>query len=116
MGIGAIIAAPSTPAARRVIPAGIALRTMVAIATQQVHGVSILTRSTAEAKPAPAAARRTMTMPITAIPMGAGQGLMIRSTSARKRAPLAEIPVRNMQTTPTQTATANATTAVQWSV
>ena len=42
-----------------------------------------------------------------------GRKRTIRSTSARKPAPLAAIPVRNMQTTPTKTATANVTIAAQ---
>ena len=68
MEIGAIIAALSTAAARRAIPADIALRTMAAIATQQVHGASILTPSIGAQRPALDVVRRIMTMPITAIP------------------------------------------------
>ena len=113
---GAIIRTASIAERHPAAPVDTALRITVIIAILPVRGASTAIPSTAEARLVPAAAHRPMTTPITAIPMGAGQGLMIRSTSARKRAPLAEIPVRNMQITPTQTATANATTAVQWSV
>ena len=67
-------------------------------ATQPVRGASILTLSIAEAKPAPAAVRQPMTMLTTAIPMVRGQERTMRSTSARKRAPLAEIPAMNTLT------------------
>ena len=82
-------------------------------ATQPVRGASILTPSTAEARLVPAAARRPMTMPTTAILMVRGQERTIRSTNAQKRALLVEIPARNMQTTPTQTATGSVMTAAQ---
>ena len=64
-------------------------------ATQPVRGASILTLSIAEAKPAPAAAHRPMTMPTIAIPMARGQERTIRSTNARKPARLAKHPVKN---------------------
>ena len=110
---GAILPPVSTAVLQPAAPADTALRITVIIAILPVRGASTAIPSTAEARLVPAAAHQPMTTPITAIPMGAGQGLMIRSTSARKRAPLAEIPVRNMQTTPTQTATASATIAVR---
>ena len=82
-------------------------------ATQPVRGASILTLSIAEAKPAPAAVRQPMTMLTTAILTVRGCRTAKRSTSAQKRALLAVIPVMNMQTIPTRTATANVTTAAR---
>ena len=115
MGRGAILPPVSIVALPPAAPAGTPQRNTEIIAIPPAHGASTVIRSTGVQKPAPAVARRTMTMPITTIPMGVGQGLMIRSTNARKPAPLAEIPARNTQTTPTQTATANVTIAARLS-
>ena len=52
MGIGAIIAAHSTAALRRAIPAVIPLRTMERTPILPVHGASILTPNTGARKPA----------------------------------------------------------------
>ena len=82
-------------------------------ATQPVRGASILTLSIAEAKPAPAAAHRPMTTPITAIPTVHGSERMIRSISAQKLARFVRLPVKNTLTMWMPTATANVTTAAQ---
>ena len=113
---GVIIRIASTAERRPAVSADTAPRTTVRTPILPVRGVSILTPSIGAQRPALAAARRTMTTPITVIPTVTGRKPMIRSTSAQKPAPLAEIPVRNMQTTPTQTATANVTIAAQPSV
>ena len=68
-------------------------------ATQPVRGASILTLSIAEAKPAPAAAHRPMTMPITAIPMEAGSSILHRSTGAKPIAGTAAIRITNTPAT-----------------
>ena len=101
MDLGAILLPASTAERPLAVPVDIALRITVIIAILPVRGASILTLSIAEAKPAPAAARQPMTMPTTAIPMVRGRKPMIRSTSARKPAPLVVIPARNMRTTST---------------
>ena len=68
MEIGAIIRTASIAERHPAAPVDIALRTMAAIATQQVHGASILTPSIGAQRPALDVVRRIMTMPITAIP------------------------------------------------
>ena len=65
MEIGAIIAAPSTVAPRRVTPVAIPLLTMERTPILPVRGVSILTPSIGAQVPAETAARRTMIMPAT---------------------------------------------------
>ena len=82
-------------------------------ATQPVRGASILTLSIAEAKPAPAAAHRPMTTPITAIPTVHGSERMIRSISAQKPARFVRLPVKNTPTIWIPTATANVMTAAR---
>lgn len=62
MGTGAIIAAHSTAAPRRVTPVAIPLRTMERIPILPVRGASIPTRNTDARKPVPAAARLLMTI------------------------------------------------------
>ena len=116
MGRGAILPPVSTAERHPAALVGTPQRNTEIIAIPPAHGANIVIHSTDVQKLARPAAHLLMTMLTIAIPMGAGQGLTIRSTSARKPAPLAEIPVRNMQTTPTQTATADVTTAAQPSV
>ena len=82
-------------------------------ATQPVRGASILTLSIAEAKPAPAAAHRPMTMLTTAILMVHGSERMIRSISAQKPARFVRLPVKNTPTIWIPTATANVMTAAR---
>ena len=94
------------------VPVDIALRITVIIAILPVRGVNIPIRSIVARKPAPAAARRPMTMPTTAILMVHGPERMIRSTSAQKLARFVRLPVKNTLTMWMPTATANATTAV----
>ena len=110
---GVIIRTASIAERHPAVPADIPRAIMEITATQPVRGASILTLNIAEAKPAPAAVYRPMTMPITAILMAHGQKRTMRSTNAQKRALLVEIPARNMQTTSTRTATESATTAAQ---
>ena len=95
MEIGAIIAAPSIDAPRRVTPVAIPLLTMERTPILPVRGVSILTPSIGAQKLVPAAARQTMTMPITVIPTEAGQKPMICSISAQKPARFVKLPVKN---------------------
>ena len=112
---GVIIRTASIAERPPAVPADTAPRTTVRIPIPPVHGASTAMPSTAEARLVPAAARRPMTMPTTAILMVRGQERTIRSTSARKPAPPAEIPARNTQTMWMPTATENATTVAQLS-
>ena len=77
------------------VPVDIALRITVIIAILPVRGASTAIPSTAEAKPAPAAAHRPMTMLTTAILMVHGRKPMMCSTNARKPVRLAKHPVKN---------------------
>ena len=97
------------------VPVDIALRITVIIAILPVRGASTAIPSTAEAKPAPAAARRPMTMLTTAILMVHGRKQTMRSTSARKPARFVRLPVKNTLTMWIPTATASVTIAVQLS-
>ena len=76
-----------------------------------MRGVNIPIRSIVARKPAPAAARRPMTTPTTAILMVHGPERMIRSTNARKPALLAKHPVKNTPTMWIPTAMESATIA-----
>ena len=62
---GVIIRTASIAERHPAAPADIALRITVIIAILPVRGASTAIPSTAEARPAPAAARRTMIMPAT---------------------------------------------------
>ena len=63
-------------------------------ATQPVRGVNIPIRSIVARKPAPAAARQTMTMPITVIPTGTGQNTTKRSIA--EQGPVRPAAIRTM--------------------
>ena len=67
-------------------------------ATQPVRGASILMPSTDARKPAPAAARQTMTMPITVIPTGTGQNTTKRSIAEQRPVRPAAIRTMSMAT------------------
>ena len=82
-------------------------------ASRPVRGASTAIPSTDVQRPAPAAVYRPMIMQTIAILMAHGQKRTIRSTSARKLAPLAAIPVMNMPTIPTRMVMANVTPAAQ---
>ena len=110
---GVIIRTASIAERHPAAPADTALRITVIIAILPVRGASTAIPSTDVQKPAPAAARRPMTMPTTTILMVRGQERMIRSTNARKPARLAKHPVKNTPTRWMPTATANVTTAAQ---
>ena len=92
---GVIIRTASIAERHPAAPAGIPQRSMVIIATQPVRGASTAIPSIAEARLVPAAVRQPMTMPTTAILMVHGRKRTIRSTSARKPAPLAAIRITN---------------------
>ena len=64
---GAILLPVSTAERHPAALAGTPQRNTEIIVIPPAHGASIQIRSIAEAKPAPAAARRPMTMPTTAI-------------------------------------------------
>ena len=113
MDLGAILLPASTAERHPAVPVDIALRITVIIAILPVRGASTAIPSTAEARLAPAAAHRPMTMLTTAILMVHGPERMIRSISARKPALLAKHPVKNTPTMWMPTATANATIAAQ---
>ena len=68
-------------------------------ATQPVRGVNIPIRSIVARKPAPAAARPLMTIPTTAIPMGAGHSIHRHSTGANRTAGIAAIRIMNTPAT-----------------
>ena len=111
MVLGAIIPIRSTAGQPLAVPVDIALRITAIIAILPVRGASTATPSTAEARLAPAAAHRPMTMPTTAIPMARGQERTIHSTSAPRRARLAEILAMNTLTMEIPTTMGNAMTA-----
>ena len=113
MDLGAILLPASTAERPLAVPVDIALRITVIIAILPVRGASTAIPSTAEARLAPAAARRPMTMPTTAILMVHGPERMIRSISARKPARFVKLPVKNTPTMWIPTATASATIAAQ---
>ena len=73
MGRGAIIRTASIAERHPAAPADTAPRTTVRIPIPPVHGVSTVIPSIDAQKPAPAAVRLPMTMPITAILMVRGQ-------------------------------------------
>ena len=116
MDLGAILLPASTAERHPAVLVGTPQRNTEIIAIPLAHGASTVIRSTDVQKPARPAAHLPMIMQITAIPTVRGQEPTIRSTSAQKRALPVVIPARNMQTTPTRTATANVTTAVRPSV
>ena len=72
MDLGAILLPASTAERSPAVPADTAPRTTVRIPIPPVHGVSTVIPSIDAQKPAPAAAHRPMTTPITAIPMARG--------------------------------------------
>ena len=113
MGHGEMLPPVSIAERPPAAPADTALRITVIIAILPVRGASTAIPSTAEARPAPAAARPLMTMPTTVILMVHGSERMIRSISAQKLARFAKHPVKNTQTMWTPTAMANVTTAAQ---
>ena len=113
---GAILPPVSTAVLQPAAPAGTPQRSIAVIAIRQALGANILIRSIAEQKPARPAAHRPMITQTIVIPMARGFRMVRRSISAPRRARLAETLAMNTQTTPTQTATANATTAAQPSV
>ena len=92
---GVIIRTASIAERHPAAPADIPQPIMEITATQPVRGASILMPSTDARKPAPAAARQTMTMPITVSPTEAGQKPMICSISAQKPARFVKLPVKN---------------------
>ena len=69
MDLGAILLPASTAERPLAVPVDIALRITVIIAILPVRGASTAIPSTDVQKPAPAAARRPMTMLTTAIPI-----------------------------------------------
>ena len=95
MAHGAILLPVSIAERPLAVPVDIALRITVIIAILPVRGVNIPIRSIVARKPAPAAARRPMTMLTTAILMVHGPERMIRSISARKPARFVRLPVKN---------------------
>ena len=113
MVLGAIIPIRSTAGQPLAVPVDIALRITAIIAILPVRGASTATPSTAEARLAPAAAHRPMTMLTTAILMVHGRKQTMRSTSARKPARFVRLPVKNTLTMWIPTATASATIAAQ---
>ena len=110
---GVIIRTASIAERHPAAPADIPRPIMEITATPPVRGVNIPIRNIAEAKPAPAAAHRPMTMLTTAILMVHGPERMIRSISAQKLARFVRLPVKNTLTMWMPTATANVTTAAQ---
>ncbi len=110
---GVIIRIASTAERRPAVSADTAPRTTVRTPTLPAHGANIAIHSTDVQKPVRPVARLPMIMQITAIPTVRGRKPMIRSTSARKPAPLAAIPVMSMPTIPIRMATANVTPAAQ---
>ena len=112
---GAIIRTASIAERHPAAPADIPRPIMEITATPPVRGASTAIPSTAEAKPAPAAAHRPMTMLTTAILMVHGRKPMMCSTNARKPARFVRLPVKNTPTMWIPTATASATIAVQLS-
>ena len=115
MDLGAILLPASTAERHPAVPADIPRPIMEITASRPVRGASTAIPSTAEARLVPAAAHRPMTTPITAIPMVRGCRTAKRSISAPRRARPAAILAMNTLTTPTRTATASATIAVQLS-
>ena len=113
MDLGAILLPVNIAERHPAAPADTALRITVIIAILPVRGASTAMHSTAEAKPAPAAAHRPMTMLTTAILMVHGRKPMMCSTNARKPARFVRLPVKNTPTMWIPTATANVTTAAQ---
>ena len=113
MAPGAIIRTASIAERHPAVPVDIALRITVIIAILPVRGANTATPSTAEARLAPAAAHRPMTMLTTAILMVHGAERMIRSIGARKPARFVRLPVKNTPTMWIPTATASATIAAQ---
>ena len=113
MAPGAIIRTVNTAERLPAAPADIPRPIMEITATQPVRGVNIPIRSIVARKPAPAAARRPMTMLTTAILMVHGAERMIRSIGARKPARFVRLPVKNTPTMWMPTAMANVTTAAQ---
>ena len=113
MGSGAIIRTASTAERHPAVPVDTALRITIIIAILPVRGTSTVIHSIDARKPAPAAARRPMTMLTTAILMVHGPERMIRSISARKPARFVRLPVKNTPTMWIPTATASATIAAQ---
>ena len=113
MGRGAIIRTASIAERHPAAPADTALRITVIIAILPVRGASTAIPSTAEARLAPAAAHRPMTMLTTAILMVHGRKQTMRSTSARKPARFVRLPVKNTPTMWIPTRMVSATTAAQ---
>ena len=113
MGHGAMLPPVSIAERPPAAPADTALRITVIIAILPVRGASTAIPSTAEARLAPAAAHRPMTMLTTAILMVHGRKQTMRSTSARKPARFVRLPVKNTLTMWIPTATASATIAAQ---
>ena len=95
MGVGATIPPVSTAGRCLAAPVDTVPRTTVRILIPQVRGASTAIPSIGARKPAPAAARRPMTMLTTAILMVHGPERMIRSISARKPARFVRLPVKN---------------------
>ena len=110
---GAILLPVSIAERPLAVPVDIALRITVIIAILPVRGVNIPIRSIVARKPAPAAARRPMTMLTTAILMVHGPERMIRSTNARKPARFVRLPVKNTPTMWMPTAMESATIAAR---
>ena len=110
---GVIIRTASIAERHPAVPVDIALRITVIIAILPVRGASTAIPSTAEARLAPAAAHRPMTMLTTAILMVHGRKQTMRSTNARKPARFVRLPVKNTLTMWMPTAMENVTTAVR---
>ena len=113
MDLGAILLPASTAERHPAVLVGTPQRNTEIIAILPVRGASTAIPSTAEARLAPAAAHRPMTMLTTAILMVHGQKQTMRSTSARKPARFVRLPVKNTLTMWIPTATASATIAAQ---
>ena len=94
MGVGATIPPVSTAGRCLAAPVDTVPRTTVRILILPVRGASTAIPSIGARKPAPAAARRPMTMPTTAILMVRGQERTMRSTNAQK--PVRHAAIRTM--------------------
>ena len=113
MDLGAILLPVNIAERHPAVLVGTPQRNTEIIAIPLAHGASTAIPSTDVQKPAPAAARRPMTMLTTAILMVHGPERMIRSTNARKPALLAKHPVKNTPTMWMPTAMESATIAAQ---
>jgi len=110
---GAILPPASIVALPPAAPVDTPQRSMAVTAIRQALGASIVIRSIAEAKPAPAAVRLPTTMLTIRIATVRGYLTVKRSIGAPRRVRPAAILAMNTLTTPTPTATESATIAAQ---